>query len=173
MKILIQLFEIIILKRRPQDISYDTSAAVIAFFATIATSYFSVIVAGSFSQPLAFVVAQVVTQAIIFYLLLSVTKKQVRYVQTVTALFGVSAILQFIALFILKVPGLGILGLFLTAWNFYLMIVILKEAIECTTLQSILITIFYHFIIGVVLLMLFPDIFEKMQAIMLEAQKAA
>ncbi len=170
MKILTQLFEIIILKRRPQDILYDSSAAVIALVATIATSYFSIVLAGTFSQPLGFVVVQVVTQAVIFYLLLSITQKKVRFIQTITALFGVSAILQFIALIIMQLPGLGVMGLILTAWNFYIMILILREAIDCTTLQSIIITIIYHFIIGLVLLMLFPDIFERMQSMMLEAQ---
>ncbi|MDB4511998.1 hypothetical protein N9060_00905 [Arenicella sp.] len=172
MKILIQLFEIIILRRRPQDILYDSSAAVITFMAAIATSYFSVVLAGSFAQPLAFVVAQVVTQAVIFYCLLAIARKQGRFVQTITALFGVSAILQFVALIILQLPGLSILGLIVTAWNFYLMIIILREAIDCSTLQSILITVLYHFIIGFVLLMLFPDIFERMQSMMLEAQSA-
>lgn len=172
MNILSQLFEIIILKRRPQDISYDVSAATMAFVAVIGSSYFSVVASGAFAKPLPFVLAQAVTQGIIFYLLLAITKKQVRFVQTVTALFGVSAILQFIGLIILMVPGLGIIGLFITAWNFYLMVLILREAIDCSTLQSVIITILYHFVIGVVLLMLFPDIFEKMQAIMTSAQSA-
>ncbi|MBX2847624.1 MAG: hypothetical protein KTR16_04840 [Acidiferrobacterales bacterium] len=173
MKILVQLCEIIILKRRPQDISYDSSAAVIAFMATAATSYFSVVLANVFSQPLGYVMVQVVAQAIIFYGLLSITRKQVRFVQTMTALFGVTAILQFITLFLTQIPGLGGLSLLLAAWNFYLMIIILKEAIECSTLQSIILTILYHFVIGVILLLIFPELFEKMQEVMLEGQSAA
>lgn len=171
MNILTQLFQIIILKRQPQDISYDVSAAALAFLAALASSYFGVVATGGFSQPFPFVLAQGITQAVIFYLLLTITKKQVRFVQTITALFGVSAILQFISLIALQAPGLGILGLAVTSWNFYLMILILKEAIDCTVLQSIIITILYHFVIGVVLLMLFPDIFEKMQA-MIDASQA-
>ena len=172
MTILIQLFEIIILKRKPRDISFDVSAAGLAFAATIATSYFNVVAVDTFSQPLPFVLAQAVTQAIIFYLLLTITRKQVRFTQTITALFGVSAILQFVGLIVLQIPGLGIFGLFITLWNLYLMIMILREAIDCSTLQSVLLTIFYHFLIGVVLLILFPDIFEQMQTIMNAAQPA-
>lgn len=173
MKILIQLFEIIILKRRPQDISYDSSAAVIALMATITTSYFSVAMANIFSQPLGYVLVQAIAQGVIFYLLLSITRKQGRFTQTITALFGVSAILQFVTLLFTQVPGLSGLTLLLVAWNFYLMILILKEAIECSTLQSIIITILYHFIIGVILLMVFPEFYQKMQEMMLEAQTAA
>jgi len=170
MKILIQLFEIILLKRRPADIAYDPTAAFISFMSAVATGYFQIVVAQTFDQPLPFVLAQGVAQALIFYALLAINKHQLRYVQTVTALFGVSAILQLLGLIILKVPVLGVFGLLLTGWNFYLMIIILRDAIDCTIGQSILITIAYHFVIGLLLLVLFPDMFAQMQA-MITAQK--
>lgn len=166
MAILLELFEIIALKRKPQDISFDTVSAITAFVAAVAVSYFSVGAANVTTQPLPFVLSQALTQAIIFYILLSITGKQNRFTQTITALFGVSAILQMIGLVTLVLPGLEFLGLFITGWNLYLMIIILREAIECSTLQSVGITILYHFVIGVVLYTLFPEIFEQMQSLM-------
>ena len=166
MTILIELFEIILLKRKPQDISFDAVSAITAFAAAVAVSYFSVIAANVVSQPLPFVLSQAVTQALVFYCLLLITKKQNRFTQTITALFGVSAILQSIGFLTLILPGLAVVGLILTSWNFYLMIIILRAAIECNTLQSIGITILYHFVIGVVLYTLFPEIFERMQELM-------
>jgi len=165
MKILLELFEIIILRRRPRDISYDISAAVIALMMTIAATYISAITTNLFENPFPFVITQGILQTIIFYFLLLMTKNENRFVQTITALFGVSAILQLLGFLILALPGLGILGLAVTSWNFYLMVVILREAIDCKTLQSVIITVLYHFLMGLILLMLFPDIYENMQAI--------
>ena len=165
MNILLQLFEIISLKRRPSDISFDQTAAVIAFLAAIATTYFQLIANQTFTQaPLQFVITQALAQAVIFWLLLKSRGKDIRFVQTATALFGTAAILQFAALFIILVPALTILGIFLTAWSFYLMVLILSEAIDCNIIQSVLITIAYHFVIGLILVFLFPELFEQMRA---------
>lgn len=173
MTILTELFQIILLRRQPQDISHDSTAAIIAFFAAVATSYFSLIATNVFAQPLPFVLAQAIIQASIFYLLLSATSKQVRFTQTITALFGVAAILQFLSLITIKVPSLGLIGLMLTLWNFYLMVIILRDAIECKLFQAIIITILYHFVMGLILLMLFPDIYERMHALMTTAAEAS
>jgi len=166
MAILLELFEIIALKRKPQDISYDTVSAITAFVAAVAVSYFSVGAANVATEPLPFVLSQAITQAIIFYILLNITGKKNRFTQTITALFGVSAILQTIGFITLILPGLGFLGLLITGWNLYLMIIILRESIECSTLQSVGITILYHFVIGVILYALFPEIFASMQEMM-------
>jgi len=170
MKILFELLEIIILRRRPRDISYNVSAAAIAFMITIAATYISAVAINVFTQPFLFVITQGLLQTIIFYLLLVITKKKNRFIQTITALFGISAILQLLGFVILVLPALGILGLAITSWNFYLMIVILREAIDCKTLQSVIITILYHFLMGLILLMLFPDVYERMQAIVEAAE---
>ena len=164
MNILLQLFEIISLKRKPSEISFDQTAAIIAFIAAIASTYYQLVASQTFTQAsLQFVVTQASAQALIFWLLLKARGKENRFVQTATALFGTAAILQFVALIIILVPALAILGLFLTAWSFYLMVLILSEAIDCSMLQSILITIAYHFVIGLLLLMLFPELFEQMR----------
>ena len=165
MNIVLQLFQIITLRRRPSDIGYDLTAAVMAFLAAVFSGYFQIVANQSFTTPpLPFVVTQALAQAGIFWLLLRIRNKQSRFVQTITALFGVAAILQFIGLLIIQVPALIIFGIMITAWNFYLMIIILSEAIDCSVIQSVLITIAYHFVIGVLLLMIFPDLFEQMQA---------
>lgn len=173
MTIIIELIEIILLKRKPEDISFDVVSAASAFGAAVISSYISVLTVNTIEQPLLFVLSQAITQAFIFYLLLNATKKQNRYTQTITALFGVSAILQIIGFITLILPNLGIFGLLLTGWNFYLMIIILRAAIECDTLPAVAITILYHFLIGIVLYLLFPEIFERMQALMQEAQSTS
>lgn len=165
MNIVAHLFQIITLQRRPSDIGYDPSAAIIAFMAAVASGYFQIAANKTFSyQPLPFVLTQAVVQAAIFWGLLRIRGKDSRFVQTITALFGVAAILQFVGLLIMQFPALIIFGVVITAWNFYLMILILSEAIDCTIGQSILITIAYHFIMGMFLLTLFPELFEQMQS---------
>jgi len=165
MNILIQLFDIIRLKRRPSDISFNETAAVITFFAAIAASYFQMVANQTLTHaPLPFVITQASAQAAIFWLLLKFRGKENRFIQAATALFGTAAILQFFALFIIVVPALTILGLVLTAWSFYLMVLILSEAIDCTIFQSILLTVAYHFIIGLFLVLIFPELFEQMRA---------
>ena len=167
MTIVTQLFQILTLQRRPSDINYDSSAAALAFLASITTSYFQFTANTIFDQaPLPFVLAQSIAHAGIFWLLLRIRNKEIRFVQTITALFGVAAILQFLQLAVMLVPALIIVGVVLNAWNFYMMILILSEAIDCSIWQSIMITIAYLFAIGLLLLMLFPEMFDQMQAVL-------
>jgi len=172
MNIIIQLIEVIILKRRPSDVTFDPTAAALAICASAATSYFQVVFANVFSNALTYIIAQTLLSAIVIFGILSLAQKKERLIQTYTALFGVSAILQFVSLIILQVPVLSVFGLLITIWNFYLMILILKEAIDCTLLQSIFLTLGYHFIIGFVLLSLFPEMFEQMQSILINTQES-
>ena len=161
----VQLLQIITLKRKSSEISYDPSAAIIVTMATIATTYVQIISSKLLNdQQLIFVVAQTIGQAGVIWLLLKIRNKENRYIQTVTALFGVSAILHLFGIIILQLPLLIVFGILFSAWNFYLIVLVLSEALECNIIQSAFITIAYHIVVTMFLYLLLPDLFENIIA---------
>ncbi len=173
MNIALQLLEIIGLKRKPSEIAYDQTAAFLVFAVSIATAYFQLRSNKEFpSSAMSFALAQAIVQGTVFWFLLKIRNRENRFVQTMTALFGTTAILQFVALILMQVPAMAILGIFLTGWSIYIMVLILSEAIDVNILQSLLITIAYHFLIGLVLIMLFPEFLEQVRVAVEASAKA-
>lgn len=170
MNIALQLFEILIRRRQPQDLGYDVNAAALSFIAIIAMGYFITSMQVVYTQPLSYSIAQSLTQALVIYLVLRIANKENRFVQTITAIFGVSVILQMASLIILQVPGLAAATLFLTLWNFYLALLILKSALECSLAQSVFITIGYQVVVIFVLTLLFPELTKEFMSIVEEAK---
>ncbi len=173
MTIVQQLFEILIRKRQPHDLDYDISAAVMSFVAIVGLGYVITSMQSVYTKPLAYSVTQSLTQAIVIYLLLKVAKKENRFVQTITAIFGVSVMLQMTSLIFLQVPILAATTLFLTLWNFYLSILILKAALECSILQSVMLTIGYQFIVLFVLTIFYPELIEEFMSLADQMKKTA
>jgi len=173
MNIALQLFEILIRRRQPEDLSYDINAAGLSFLAIVAMGYFITSMQAVYSQPLSYSIAQSITQGLAIYLVLKVANKENRFVQTITAIFGVSVILQMASLIILQIPSLAAATLFLTLWNFYLALLILKSALECSLLQSVVITIGYQVVVIFVLTLLFPELAKEFMSIVEESQKNA
>ncbi len=92
--------------------------------------------------------------------------KSVRFVQTCTAVFGVSALLGLLTLAIVYVPGLAIFTLLISGWGLYLMVVIMREALECSTLRALLIIIGIQVFSVIVLLLLFPNFLVELQSLL-------
>ena len=165
MNTFVQLIQIITLKRKPSEINYDTSAAIIVTMATIATTYVQIIASKLLSdQQIIFVIAQTIGQAGLIWLLLKARNKENRYIQTITALFGVSAVLNLFGIIILQLPVLIAFGILFSAWNFYLIVLILGEALECSIIRSAFITIAYHITVTMFLYLLLPDLFADIIA---------
>jgi hypothetical protein len=173
MSILIELFELILFKRKAKDISFSKEAAGIAFVAYTASSYFQLGQSQILQQPVMFALVQAVSLAAIFYIILSIAKKRERFTQMITALFGASAILQFTGLVLAVLPGLLIVGTVLSILNIVIMIVILRDTLEINTLQAILLGIFSHFAVGTILFFVFPEFFQSLQSIMQASQQAS
>lgn len=173
MLIVQQLFEIIVRKRQPQDIAYSINAAVITIGLTIAlgTAVYSRV--PQFSMPLAYNLTLSIVQALSVYGLLAIANKSNRYIQTITALFGVSVILQILTIGVGMTGILSGFGLLFTIWNMVLIIFIIRAALECSTLQAIIQTIAYHFIMLFVLILLFPSFPQEAQEFVQAAQLQA
>lgn len=173
MSIVLQLFEIIIRRRQPQDIDYDIVAAVLGFGALVATNYFITSLQPIYSKPLVYSFTQSTVLAIILYGILKLANKEQRSVQTLTAIFGVTAILQMSTLLIFQVPILSPMTLLLGLWDVYLSMLILKAALECSLLQSVLLTVGYKILVAVILILFFPEFINESFSILEQAQKRA
>ena len=154
MNVLNQLLQIITLQRRPSDIDYSETALALAFAAAVCSGY---LFAGAFLQvfseiskvaltrpPFWLLVIQLLTQSGFFYLLLKYNNKENRFVQTATALFGITALMQLICFASLQVPQLLIVTPLAIGWNIYLMVAVLSQAIECSLGKALLIIIAYN-----------------------------
>lgn len=157
MSLVFELFQIITLRRAPQDLSYDPVAAALSFAGLLAISFFINSMMSQYSHPLGYAMVQGCTQAVAIYGLLRWRNKSVRFVQTVTALFGTTVILQMLALIALQSSLFASATILLSIWNFYLMIIILRASLECSSLQSVVYTIAYHFIVVLVLILIYPN----------------
>lgn len=173
MQIIRQLIEIILRKRQPQDLAYDLNAAVIGAVGITGLGYLVYSKMPGISQPLFYNAAMVVFQAIGIYALLAMNNKANRFVQTITAIFGVSLILQVLTIASGQIPILAMFGLILTVWNFILIVFILRSALECSTLKATLLTFAYHFFMGILMVMVFPKFPLELQAVLETMSSAA
>lgn len=173
MTIVLQLFEILIRKRQPHDLDYDINAAALSFVCIVGLGYVITSMQAVYTKPLAYSITQTLTQGTLIYLLLKVANKETRFVQTITAIFGVSVLLQMTSLIFLQIPILAATSLLLTLWNFYLSVLILKAALECSVLQSVLLTIAYQFIVLFVLTLLYPELIKEFISLAEQMQKTA
>ncbi len=173
MHIIQQLLEIILRKRQPQDIAYNLNAAIATVVLTVLLGTLVYSRFPQFSMPLAYNLTLAGVQALAVYGLLAMAKKANRFVQTITALFGVSVILQILTIGAGMTTILSPLGLVFTVWNMVLIIFIIRAALECSTLQAIVQVIAYHFLMIFMLLLLFPKFQDEVKALSELAQTQA
>lgn len=173
MSIVVELFELILFKRKAKDISYSSEAALICFVAFLGTSYFQLSQSQILQAPLLFAIVQAGALALIFFLVLSASKKQMRFIQMATAIFGISAILQFAGLLLAVLPGLIVVGTLLSVLNIVLMIVILRDTLEIGTVRAIFIAIASHFAVGTILFFMFPEFYDTLQQAIQASQEVS
>ena len=165
MNILQQLVQIILLQRRPQDLDFDYTAAIFYAVAAAGLTYITSAQAGVFSQPLAISLIQTVSQALILFLFLQIASRTQRFVQTCTAMFGVSAILSVIIWPIAQVPGLSILTPFLIAWSVVITIIILRDAFDASIIKALIIMVGMGALSVFILMLLVPTYATEAQQI--------
>ena len=166
MNIVVQLFQIITLQRRPSDLDYDQFATIFYVGMSIGLGYITNSLIKNFSHPLLYSLVQSLAQVAILYGILAVSQKSIRFVQTCTAIFGVSALLGCITLAISAIPGLGIINFFIMGWAFYMIVLIFKEALECSVGKAVLMTICLNMLAVIFLMLIFPDFTSEVESIL-------
>jgi len=163
MKIVNQLIEVIIRKRKPEDVEYSVIAAVVACVANILFYFFIYSVFEDFTQPLLYGVVITVSNILAICVLLKLQGKEGRAVQTITVLFGVSFIFAAVSLGALLTQVLAILAIPLFAYSVYLSVIILKSSFDSPTLIAIVILISTHFFSGTMLTIVCPNYPQEAQ----------
>ena len=157
MTILIQLFEIILLKRKPQDITYDEYQCLVYAIASLTIGYIFTSLDSDWSQPFFYSSVHVLAQSGIYFLILATNNKHNRFIQSYTAILGTSVILGIVILLIQYVPILNSFILFFMIWQFYITILITRVTLDCSTFKSILVTIAVSIFSIVFLLTISPN----------------
>lgn len=157
MNILLQLFQIIMLQRRPQDIDYNESAAGFILIALIALQYFGFTLIEQLSKPLIYSAAITISQAALLFLALLLASKANRFIQTSTAFFGIYLI------FILSIVGfvllrpLTVLLPFWFIWYFFISLLVIKESFSTSWFPAVALVLGINFAQGMVMSLLFPE----------------
>lgn len=172
MQIIRQLVEIIIRKRQPQDLDFNSNAAAISLACSIGLGYMLYSKIPQISQPLIYNIAMVLLQALAIYGFLAINKKANRFTQTITAIFGVTVILQIVTVGLGQAGILATFSLLVTLWNLALVISIMRSALECSIIKAVIVTLGYHLFMGIFMAMLFPKFPVELQSI-LEAANTA
>ena len=167
-----QLFEIIFRRRSVSDLNYDPSIAIIGGAVLIAIGAYANSLSGQVDSPMAMSVAQYVLNTVLLIVLLAAYSKSSRAVQVLSALYGVSALIQVVAIGLQQINGLGILVMFLVVWNFILSIVILREGLDTSILPPLLWTLAINGVTVMIMFALFPDFAEQGQQMVREMEQA-
>lgn len=166
MTIFSQLIEIILLKRRPQDLDFDQAAAVLYLVLTIGINYISTSMSGAFSHPLMISAVQNLAIAGLLFAFLGFSGKGQRFIQTCTAMFGINAILSLVILFLAQVPVINLLIVVLMGWSFYLMVLVLRDAFDASLLKAVFLLIGINIIAVFFTTAVVPGYIEEFQALM-------
>jgi len=139
MNIIRQLFEIILNKRAPENIDYNVNAVFVLCFLSFIQAFFALKTINELSQPVFYALILVSAQVIAYALLLKTHKKENRLVQTLTALIGISVILQIPTFIFSLVPALNLMSLIIQIYAFVISIRILKASFSCPTYLAVII----------------------------------
>ena len=162
MQIFKQLIEIALRKREPQDLTYSLEVAILLTASMAILRYISFNAMESLSNPIAYSVASVVGECALIYILLRRQNKANRFVQTLTALFGIALIATAVSVLMAMTVILQLALPVLLIWSIYLAVIILRSALECSTLKALLLTIAYKTFGYLMVILLFPKFEAEM-----------
>lgn len=163
MKIVKQLIEVIIRKRKPEDVDYSVPAAIIVSTGNILFYFFVYSVFEDFTQPLLYGFVLTVSNLLAICLLLKLQGKEGRIVQTITVLFGISFLISTAILALMLTQILAILAIPLFAYSIYLSVVVIKSSFDAPTLLAIVILVSTHFFSGTMLTIVCPNYPQEAQ----------
>lgn len=151
-------FNICLFRKKPQDIPASTGLLIYALIAYAITAVLLLLVTETPARAFISAVLEVSILGGFIYVLLVLTHKQSRYLQTLTSLYGIGAVLSLIALpaYIMMsmysenqisqdpVQSLSMLVLAcLAIWNLVIMSYVLRHALEAGIFTSFMLAISY------------------------------
>lgn len=165
MTILRQLFEIILLQRRPRDLQYDEFSAVFYVVFSIGLSYVVHVAGDKYSSPLGYAVVPTLAVLGILYAILSASRKQNRFVQTVTAMFGAQTVIGMATIVISSIGVLHVLLPLFIVWNMFIGVLVVKDGLDASWVRALFILIGIQFLSIVAVILLFPDFLLELQQV--------
>ena len=163
MPVLKQLFQRFFRKIEPSDLSYNVNVAIALTLVILHFRYAIFSFAGT-QAAIFYSIIYCVAQTGFVYLMLRLSDKSPRFVQTLTALLGVTLVfaIGFVAMAVTVI--FAILIPFIVIWYLYISYLIIKSAFESTALKAVGITIVYLTVGELVLALLVPQYQVDVQA---------
>lgn len=170
MKSILYLFiDLIRLRKGPQDLPASQGLIIITGFFLVVSAVLGDQVNSDFSNRLVFALSQIAILTVTVWFILSLNQKTERALQTLTAFYGSSVIIQLIVwpfrswLLSLSeeaqkqasIPLLAIIAL--AVWSFVVMVHIYKNALDSSRGKAIFMSIITQMIVGMSMLSLFSD----------------
>ena len=171
MNIVRQLFEIALNQRSTADLDYNMNAAIACccgylFFLSGCFALFN-----EYSQPLLYASINTTSYILAFTVLLKVHGKENRLVQTLTAIFGTSLILNSIIVTLLITKVFAILGLGLLIYSLVVFTRIIKSSFSCPTYLAVVIFISVYTFSNLMLSIVTPEFAIESQLILKNAEQ--
>jgi uncharacterized protein (DUF486 family) len=164
MQIIKQLIQILLRKREPQDLDYSLQAAILLAMSVVFLRYISFSSMESLSNPFGYSLVSSIGEALVIYTLLRSQGKAGRFVQTVTALFGITVLVTMASVIMTVTVILQLALPVLVIWSIYLTVLILRSALDCSMLASLMLTIGYTAISYLMVILIFPKFQTEMLA---------
>ena len=167
--LLILFFDLIRLRRGPQDLPASQKLLFITGFLVIVTAILGDQMNSDFSGRLIFALSQVAILTATVWGILALNQKPERVVQTLTAFYGTSVLIQLVVWpfrsWLLSMPEeaqqQATIPLFaivvLAIWSFVVMVHIYRNALDSSRGKAILMSIITQMIIGLSMLTLFAN----------------
>jgi hypothetical protein len=157
------------LRRGPQDLPTSQNLLIISGFLLIVTAMIGDQMNTGFTSRLVFAVTQVVILTATVWIILSINKKAERAIQTLTAFYGTSVLMQLVVwpfrTWLLSMgedaqqqaslPLLAVIAL--AVWSFVVMVHIYRNALDTSRGKAILISIITQMVVGMSMLTLFAN----------------
>ncbi len=161
--------DLIRLRRGPQDLPTSQSLLFITVFLLIVTAMLADHMNKDFTDKLIFALTQVAILSATVWGILAINKKSERIVQTLTAFYGTSVLIQLVVWpfrsWLLSMPDeaqkQGTIPLFavvlIAIWSFVVMVYIYRNALNTSRGKAILMSVITQLIVGMVMLTLFAN----------------
>jgi len=171
--LLILFLDLIRLRKGPQDLPVSQGLLIITGLLLIVSAILGDQFNSGFSERLIFALTQVAILSVIVWFILSLNQKSSRAIQTLTAFYGSSVIIQLLVWpfrgWLLSLPEeaqqqatiplLAVIAL--AVWSFVVMVHIYKNALDSSRGKAILMSIITQMIVGMSMLTLFSDALQQ------------
>lgn len=161
MLIIRTLFNIIILKSKPDDLPFNINYTIAALIAACLATALSTSLHPLIDQTVPFAIIKVITTAGLVSLFLVAAQKSARITQTLLALLGTAALLQ-LSIYLSSLINLRIFTSTLSIWAFILQTAIIKYSLDTGKIQAFFISLSIEMSSLFILFLVFPDLMQNM-----------